>query len=91
MSTNTLEMFVIYAHPSDYPNGFVVRRSVIGGDRKCPTCAADQPHVNDRCPLFDMVAQYAPTLEAARALVPPFKTLVPPFPGEDPAIAEVWL
>lgn len=88
---DSLEIFVIYKHPRDYPNGYVVRRSVIGGDRKCETCASGQPHVNTRCANADVVAQYADSLGGARALIPMGKIGMPRQPDDDPAIAEVWL
>lgn len=68
-------LFVIYEHPKDFPDAFVVRRWVIGdGPAKATT---------------DM--QTAPTLASARDLVPEGYEHIPRTPGQDPVIVEVWI
>lgn len=71
-----LDMFTIYERPRDYPNGYVVRRSVVRPNNVIEV---------------DAVAQYAATLGAARALVPVGKIRMARDPNDDPAIVEVWL
>jgi hypothetical protein len=49
MDDDGLPMWTIYEYPSDYPQGYVVRRGVARATGYVP----------------DTIAQYAPTLEAA--------------------------
>lgn len=69
-------MWTIYERPSDHPDCFVVRRSVM------------QP---DGTIVHDEDAATAPTLEAARMLVPWWFVRCRRGPGDDPVIVEVWL
>lgn len=89
MNQNTLEVWTIYAHPRDYPQGYVVRRAVIGGGRECPKCLADLPH--DPCPLADKVAHYARDLLEARSFVPLGLGRILRSRDDDPAVVECWL
>lgn len=86
-----LELWTIYQKPKDYPDGFVVRRSLVGAGRKCLTCESGARHTNTVCPLMDATAQYAPSLETARALVPRGLARIPRNPEDDSVIVEVWL
>lgn len=70
-----LQMWIIYDHPADYPDGWVVRRRVVKAGSDVP----------------DKDAQYAPTLEEARKLLPQRLTNIGRQPGDDPVIAEVWI
>jgi hypothetical protein len=76
----TLEVFVVYQNPSDFPPGtFVVRRRVVGRDRDE---ADKEPFV---------VAQ---SLDAARVCLQvrrPGLTNIGRYPEDDPVIAEVWI
>lgn len=79
-------MWVIYAHPSDYPAGFVIRKWFSwafvwpGGDRLVPA----------RCPAQGAVAY--PTLELARRHCMSLgATCVPAYPNDDPVIVESWI
>lgn len=76
--SEALDLWTIYERPRDYPQGFVVRRWRVG-----PAAVIDP----------DQVAQYAPDLLGARALVPLGKARIPggALGPEDPCIAEVWL
>ena len=68
-----LQQWVVYGHPRDYREGYVVRQWEVGPARVTPG-----------------QAQTAPTLEAARELVPAGLVRVPRAPDDDPAIVEVW-
>ncbi len=69
-----LVQYVIYEHPKDYPDGFVVR----------------QWRIHEGEIQGAVVAQYAPTLEKARELVPEGFVNIGRFSNDDPAICEVW-
>lgn len=88
-----LELWTIYERPRDYPEGYVVRRQVIGGGRSCSKCLANEPHGTpaEPCPLADRVAQYAPDLLTARALVPRGKFRLPRSSEDDSVIVECWI
>jgi hypothetical protein len=68
-------MYVIYDHPRDYPDCFVVRKWEIAGEVGKPT----------------NIFNTAPSLEEARKLVPPFFHQIDRHEADDPAIVEVWL
>jgi len=72
-----LEMFVVYEKPSDYPHSFVVRKHVIFlGKVK----AAGSP----------MLVGH--DLEQIRTLLRNMGAVnIGRYPGDDPAIKEVWL
>lgn len=66
-----LSLYVIYDHPRDYPDSFVVRRWELDAQKE--------------------VVGTAPTLEAARKLVPPDLYNLGRHEGDDPNIVEVWI
>jgi hypothetical protein len=70
-----LDTYTIYDHPSDYPDGFVVRRFRVmpGG------------------PVATNDVWGAPTLEVARSAVPPGLYCMERSEGDDPCIVETWL
>ena len=74
-----LELYVIYASPSDYPARFVVRRWLIqiGEDGLSPDGLAPLAVVED--------------LETARRRVPEGLVCVPRERGDDPVIVETWI
>lgn len=72
-----LEMYVVYAHPSDYPHNYVLRRWVVTG-------------AGDRLPDHDWFALGA-TLEEVRAHVPVHCVRTERHPNDEPQIVEVWV
>lgn len=72
---DVLPMWTIYERPTDYPDGFVVRR-----------CVASKDGV-----VHDLEAQYAPTLEEARKHIPPGLYNLGRQPDDDAVIVEVWI
>jgi hypothetical protein len=76
MSAAKLEMFVIYERPRDFPEGYVMRRWVIGegGD----SSATDEMAT-------------APTLAEIRVFVPSYCVRLERDPKDEPQIVEVWL
>lgn len=73
--TNALSMWVIYDHPKDYPNSFVLREWIIEAGTHKPTgrwCVKD-------------------TLEECRAELPAGVVNIGRYPEDDPCIAEVWV
>jgi hypothetical protein len=71
-----IALWVIYDHPSDFPTGYVLRRQVARAGTVTP----------------DRDAVYAPTLQAARAALPPGLLLLHgPGVDPDPKIHEVWI
>lgn len=70
-----LGMWVVYAHPSDFPDEFVARRFTIDGGRECAT---------------DEILRAA-SLDALRRLAPPRLGRIPRNPSDDPVIVECWL
>jgi len=71
-----LDLYVIYDHPKDHPNNFVVRRWKLAADG---TLTAE----ND-CFL-------AGTIDDARSFVPRGLVHIPRYPQDDPVITEVWM
>ncbi len=69
-------LYVVYEHPRDYPEEYVIRLH-------CLCCGRTVP----MAPLFAA----GPTLESVRARLPPGVENVGRFPGDDPVIKEVWL
>lgn len=68
--------FVIYCHPSDYPDKFVVRRWVIG-EKPVPD---KEPHI------------VCDSLEKARESIPnSHRACIQRMTDDDPVIVEVWL
>jgi hypothetical protein len=82
MRDEQLHLWTVYKKPRDYPESYVVRRSVV-------FCGAH--------PLAGQVAMDSqPTavvssLEDARAHVPPGRYCLPRYLEDDPCIVEVWL
>lgn len=76
VTVGPLVMFVIYDHPKDFPDNFVVRRWLVTGKEQV---AALRPHA--------VVA----TLEEARASLPAGMNGIGRRSDDDPVIAEVWL
>lgn len=72
-----LPMWVIYEHPTDAPDHFVVRRWVVNGG----------------VIYMDRTASLAPDLAGARAMIPLGLVKLPAgsHGRDDPAIREVWL
>ena len=71
----TMLQWVIYDHPRDYPDKFVLRRWNIVANRVIPT---------------DEIA-FAKTLPEIRAKVPKHLYCMARFADDDPCIVEVWL
>ena len=71
-----LRQWVIYDHPRDYPDGYVVREwHIVRG--------SDTPVVTDN-------ARTAASIEGARAWVPEGLICIGRYPEDDPNIAAVW-
>lgn len=70
-----LSQWVVYEHPRDYPDLYVVRRWEIGQRMLYAT---------------DDVA-FANSLEDIRKAIPPGLYCLPRFAEDDPCIVEVWL
>lgn len=73
-----LSMWTIYDHPDDYPEGYVVRRWIVG--RKGQTLAGD--------------AYFGETLDAVRWFLGqhyPGMVRFARSPGDDDKIVETWL
>jgi hypothetical protein len=70
-----LEIWTICDHPSDHPDGFTVRKHIVGRGVSGPTQE-----------MF-----VAPTLDEARALLPPGLMCVGREPDDDPVIVESWM
>lgn len=68
--------YVIYDHPKDFPDKFVVRRWDIG-----PGSVTPQPGIFAE----------ADSLDDARDAIPAGLTRMPVFENDDPVIAEVWM
>ena len=70
-------MYVIYDHPEDYPDAFVVRQWLLN----LATMAFEPGNV----------LGFAPTLDNSRTLVPPGFCNIGRFAEDFPSIAEVWI
>lgn len=86
-------LWVIYEHPSDFPDHFVVRRhfvlrpgGIVSPDFAWRTIRTGNPYV-----AVDRMASLAPTLDEARALLPPGLFRTDRHPEDDPKIVEVWI
>lgn len=70
------KLWTIYAHPRDYPEGYVAREWIVNGQ------GSEYPGP----------ARYRPDLEAARAAVPPqFDHRLVRNPDDDPSVVETWI
>ena len=72
---DVLEIWTICERPSDYPDGFTVRKHVVGKGGSHPT---DEMFM-------------APSLDEARALIPMGLICVGREQADDPVIVESWL
>lgn len=71
-----LTQYTIYERPRDYPDGYVVRAwHIVRGHTE---------------PVADPGAWHVPTLEQARAVIPPGLFRLGRQPGDDENILEVW-
>ena len=75
MRKHALLLYTIYEHPTDYPDGYVVRRWLVEAG----------------APPTPLGAHRAPTLDAVRALLPPGLARLPRELEDDPVIVETWL
>lgn len=78
-----LVLYVVFDHPLDFPNNFVVRQQIV---RRDPNAAPGEPP-----PVIMGDVWIGPTLEMVRALIPPDKVRMDRSPGDDPKICEVWI
>jgi len=76
ITAETISMYVIYDHPIDFPNKFVVRRWDI-----VPSVPAPIPNGN---PIL------TDTIEAARLKIPTGCVRIRPDEEDDPKVAEIW-
>lgn len=74
--SNELYQYVIYEHPKDKPDKFVVRKWTIYPGEAIPSAS---------------LYSEADTLEDARSSLPYGLNKMPVFPDDDPVIAEVWM
>lgn len=79
-----LWLVTIYAHPDDYPEGFVVRRTLVPPP-PAPGIAAE--------PVPSVVGYHCASLEAARRLARELGGSIPlpRLPGDVPCIVETWV
>jgi hypothetical protein len=73
-----LEMFVVYQHPREYPESYVLRRWWIGRTPGEPEADKDWFYL-------------APTLEEVRAQVPAHCVRLERNEGDEPQIVESWI
>lgn len=71
-----LDMWVIYDHPKDHPNHFVVRKWTI---------------MHNAAPLASTDKTLHDTLEEAREAIPPGLYNLERYADDDPVIKEVWV
>ena len=71
-----MDMWIIYEHPLDFPDKYVVRKWTVMANAK---------------PLASMGKTLHDTLEEARSAIPPGLYNLPRFASNNPAIKEVWL
>lgn len=69
-------LYSIYAHPPDFPGGYVVRARRLGKRGQLEEEGEDLR---------------SDSLETARRLIPPDLHRMDPFPTDDPSLVEVWL
>jgi hypothetical protein len=70
-----LDMYVVYDHPTDFPNHFVVRHWIIGAGSAKPT---------DRCVI-------GKTLDEVRTAIPAYYVRLERSPEDEPQILESWV
>lgn len=71
-----MKLWTIYAHPDDYPQGYVTRQWILDGPG-----GATRPGP----------ARYRPDLESARAAVPEGLHRIERSWDDDPKIVETWI
>lgn len=76
--TSKLRMLVIYDHPTDLPDGFVMRAHHV---------LSDGSHVAEK----EAIVYDAPTLESVRELVPHGMINIGRSSSDDSKIVEVWV
>jgi hypothetical protein len=75
MTSAALDIWTVYEHPRDYPQGYVMRRW----------------SVTDDGPVMTPQVVYTATLEDMRRYVPMGLIRLPRQPGDDPCILETWI
>jgi hypothetical protein len=82
MNDQQLCMFTVYERPQDFPESYVVRRSVLycGNHPLAGTVAMD-----------DSPMAVVSTLEQARAVIPQWLHCLPRSADDVPCIKEVWI
>jgi hypothetical protein len=78
--SETLPIYVVYFNAKDYPGVYVARRQVCGAFNGVPTVKVDPE-----------ICAWSLSLDALRSLLPPGLHRIPPMPGDDPVVVEVWL
>ncbi len=72
-----MKHFVIYDHPTDYPDGFVVREwEIVEGSLE---------------PLPRQIVGQSSTLAGARTFIPLDCVMLRPDPSDDAKIKEIWI
>ncbi|WP_454727860.1 MULTISPECIES: hypothetical protein [Cupriavidus] len=74
-TADRLEMWTVYDRPAERPNAVIARRFTVAG-----------PVITE---IGEVIA--GPTLEAVRAQLPPGLLRLPPGPGDEPSVVEVWI
>lgn len=84
-----LVVYVVYRHPTDWPDRVVVRRTYPMGrpadDRPV------QPDPQEPGLFLDAYVCLCDSLWQARGMLPPGLTRLPRDPHDEPQIVEVWL
>ncbi len=75
MTDDVLVMWVVYDHPTDYPESVIARLW----------------EISSTGPVASASVLVAPSLEMLRQLIPPTFTRFARDPSDDAVIAEVWL
>lgn len=90
-----LVFWVIYDHPRDFPDHFVLRRQFVKAHafQAIPRELAPYGTVvgSDHLIAVDRAARIADSLDAARAMLPQGLRRFPRHPTDVPCIVEVWL
>lgn len=73
-------LFVVYDHPRDYPDRWVVRKQIVKFGE------FDATVTHDRVPVV-----VSETLDEARQSIPIEANNIGRMPGDDPVIYEVWI
>lgn len=73
---DTLDLWTVYDHPTDFPDGFIARLWRVGENNR--PCATDRVCIGA-------------TLDAVRAQLPPGLHRMSRMPDDDSVIVETWL